>query len=132
MIVVDGPEIAHYIERKLNVKISEPYFALGFMSDDKKPLAAFVFNDYTGANIEMTVVSERGRLNREIMRYIARYVFVQHGCRRLTVRTKKRNKRVLKLAPLLGFKYEGVLKHFFADDDAVVFGMLKDKCRWLN
>ena len=131
MIVVDGPEIARFIERALKVKIAEPYFALGFMSDDKKPLAAFVFNDFTGANIELTAVSERGRLGLEIKRYIARYVFIQNGCRRLTVRTKKRNKRVLKLAPLLGFKYEGVQKHFYADDDAVVFGMLKEDCRFL-
>lgn len=131
MIVVEAPEVARFIENRLGVKIAEPYFALGFLSDDKKPLAAFVFNDYTGANMELTVASERGRLNREIMRYVARYVFVQHGCRRLTVRTKRRNKRVKKLAELLGFKYEGVQKHFYADDDAVVFGMTRDNCRWL-
>jgi hypothetical protein len=131
MITVEGEEVAAFIEKKLGVTISKPYIALGFLTNDKRPLSAFVFNDHTGANIEMTAFAELGGITRGVARYIARYVFEQLGCRRLTVRTKKRNKRVLQLAPRYGFKYEGVAKHFYADDDAVVFRMLKSECPWL-
>lgn len=131
MIVVDGDAIGEYVGNKLGVKISPPFTAIGFLTNDRRPLSAFVFNDYTQSNIEMTVYAEPGGITREVLRYVASYVFLKNKCRRLTVRTKKRNKRVLKLAPRYGFKYECIAKHFFADDDAVVFRMLKEDCRFL-
>ena len=132
MIVVDGAEIGEYVGKRLGGKIGQPYTAFGFMTDDKKPLSAFVFNDYNGSNIEMTGVSEPGGLTRAVLRYVFNYAFEQCGCRRLTIRTKKQNKAMLKLAPRLGFKYEGIAKHFYEDDDAVVFRMLKADCPWLT
>ena len=131
MIVVDGPEIGAYVGKRLGVAIAEPFQAIGFLTDDKRPLAAFVFNDFNQSNIEMTIVAEPGGINRQVIRYIANYVFNTSKCRRLTVRTKKRNKRILKLAPRYGFKYECLAKHYFPDDDAVVFRMLRDECRWI-
>lgn len=132
MILVEGENVAPFIESKLGIRLSEPYRAFGFMSDDKRPLCAFVFNDLSGANVEMTVYAEPGGITRGVLRYIANYVFNKNQCRRLTVRTKKRNRRVLKLAPRYGFQYECVAKHYFPDDDAVVFRMLREDCRWLN
>lgn len=132
IVIKDEPSIAAYIERRLGVKISEPRIVLGFMTDAKKPLAGVVLNDYSGANIEMTVVAEPGGMTRGLCRYIANYVFNQLNCRRLTVRTKKRNKRVLKIAERGGFTFEGIAKRFFPDDDAVVYRMFKDECRWLK
>ena len=131
MIVVDGEIIANYVESKLGITFSPPFQAIGFMADDKRPLSAFVFNEFNHSNMEMTVVSDPGGITRPILKYVANYVFVKSGCRRLTVRTKKRNKRVLQLAPRFGFKYESVAKHYFPDDDAVVFRMLKEDCAWL-
>lgn len=131
MIVVDGAEIGAYVGARLGVAIAEPFKALGFMTDDKRPLSAFVFNDFNQSNIEMTIVAEPGGINRQVIRYVANYVFNTSKCRRLTVRTKKRNKRILQLAPRYGFKYECLAKHYFPDDDAVVFRMLRDECRWL-
>lgn len=131
MIVVDGSEIGEYVGKRLGIKISEPYTAFGFMTDDKKPLSAFVFNEYNGSNIEVTAVSDPGGIPRSVLRYLAKYVFGKCDCRRLTMRTKKQNKAMLKLAPRVGFKYECVAKHFFGDDDAVVFRMLKEECPWL-
>jgi RimJ/RimL family protein N-acetyltransferase len=131
VILVDGAPIAAFIEGKLGVKLSEPYTAFGFVSDDKRPMCAFVFNDYSDANIEMTVFAEPGGITRGVLRYVANYVFNKNACRRLTVRTKKRNKTVLKLAPRYGFQYECVQKHFYTDDDAVVFRMLKQDCKFL-
>lgn len=129
--MVDGDAIGQYVGSRLGVTISPPFQAIGFLTDDKKPLSAFVFNDFNHSNMEMTIVAEPGGINRQVIRYVANYVFNTNNCRRLTVRTKKRNKRVLQLAPRYGFKYECIAKHFFPDDDAVVFRMLKEDCRWL-
>jgi hypothetical protein len=129
--LIENEAIASFIEEKLQVKISPPYTAFGFASDDNRPLCAVLFNEFNQSNIEMTIYAEPGGITREVIRYVANYVFVKNNCRRLTVRTKKRNKRVLQLAPRYGFKYECIAKQFFPDDDAVVFRMLRQECRWL-
>lgn len=129
--MVDGDAIGAYVGMRLGVTVTPPFQAIGFLTDDKKPLSAFVFNDFNHSNIEMTIVAEPGGITLEVKRYVANYVFNTSKCRRLTVRTKKRNKRILKLAPYYGFKYECIAKHFYPDDDAVVFRMLKEDCRFL-
>lgn len=132
MIMVDGEAIGQYVGNRLGVTFSPPFQAFGFLSDDKRPLCAFVFNGFNHSNMEMTVVAEPGGITRQVLRYVANYVFEKSNCRRLTVRTKRRNKRVLQLAPRYGFKYECIAKHYFADDDAVVFRMLREDCIWLG
>jgi RimJ/RimL family protein N-acetyltransferase len=131
VIVVDGEAIGAYVGSRLGVTICPPFQAIGFLTDDKKPLAAFVFNEFNHSNMEMTIVAEPGGITRQVIRYVAHYVFVKNNCRRVTVRTRKCNKHILKLAPRYGFKYECIAKQFFPDDDAVVFRMLKQDCRWL-
>jgi hypothetical protein len=128
MIVVDGEEVVAYVERRLGVTLARPRLVRGFLADDGKPLAAVVFNCYTRSDIELTVVAER--VTRGVIRYVAGYVFDQLGCRRATVRTKKKNKYAQKMALRCGFKFESVARHYFVDDDAVVFRMLRHECRW--
>ncbi len=132
MIVVEGPEVGPYIGKRLGITLNEPYTAFGFMTNDKRALAAFAFNEFNGSNIEVTGIVEPAGLTRQVLHYLGEYVFGKCQCRRLTMRTKKRNKEMLQLAPRLGFKYECVAKHYFSDDDAVVFRMLRDECPWLD
>jgi hypothetical protein len=129
--LIENEAIAAFIEQKLQVKISPPYTAFGFASNDDRPLCAVMFNDFNQSNMEMTIYAEPGGITRPVLQYLANYVFNKSQCRRLTVRTKKSNKRVLQLAPRFGFKYECIAKQFYPDDDAVVFRMLKSDCRWL-
>ena len=131
MRLVENEAIAGFLEEKLQVKISQPFTAFGFVSDDNRPMCAVLFNDFNRSNMEMTIYAEPGGITRQVLTYLANYVFNKSQCRRLTVRTKKSNKRVLQLAPRYGFKYESVAKHFYPDDDAVVFRMLREDCVWL-
>ena len=137
MIIIssDGTEnkfIADGVGKKLGVKIFPPYFAIGFATDDKRPMVAAIFNEFNGSNIELTIWAEKGKITKGILQTIANYVFNQLKCRRLTVRTKKRNKAVLKLALRYGFIYEHVVSRYFPDDDAVVFRMFPENCRFLK
>jgi RimJ/RimL family protein N-acetyltransferase len=129
--LIQNEAIIGFLETKLGTKFCPPFEAFGFVSDDDRPMCAFVFNDNPGSNIEMSVFAEPGGMTRGVLRYIANYAFNTNKCRRLTVRTRKRNKRVLKLAPRYGFTYESVMKHYYGDDDAVVFRMLREDCRYL-
>jgi hypothetical protein len=132
VIVLEAPEVADYINRSLGIRLSEPTRCFGLMADDRRPLCAVAFNNFTGANIELTIVAEKGGLVRPAVRWIFNYAFQTAGCRRLTVRTRKRNKHVQRMALRFGFRYECNMRHFFADDDAVVYRMLRSECRWID
>lgn len=133
IVVTENPEgIANFVAQKLKITFWPPYLALGFVADNHRPMCAVVFNEYNGSNIEMTIYADKGGITRGVIRYISQYVFNQLKCRRLTVRTKKRNKFVLKLAPRVGFTYEHVASRYFPDDDAVVFRMYREDCRWIE
>lgn len=132
IVIPDAPEVIGYVERTLNIKIALPAQAFGYVTDDGKPIAGIVVNDYTKSNCELTIVAERGMVSRPVIRHIAQHVFGKLGCRRVTVRTRKRNKFVQHLALRLGFKFEAVAQHYYEDDDAVVYRMKRDDCPWIN
>lgn len=131
MRVVQDDLIADYLEKKLNVKFSKPYHAIGFLTDDGRLLSAFLFNDFNGSNIEMTIAAEKGGVTRAVLREVSNYVFNQLGCKRLSAKIKRSNKRALKAAYRFGFKYEGISKHYFPDADGVRFFMLAQDCKWI-
>lgn len=132
IVIPDAPEVVGYVERTLKIKLSPPFWAFGYVRDDGKPLCAVVVNDYNESNCELTIVSEPGGLTRPVLKHLSEYTFNQLGCRRVTVRTRKRNKQVQKLAMKAGFKFENVASDYFDDDDAVVYRMKRGDCPWIR
>lgn len=130
-MIVNHPAIVDYVEQKVGAKFSPPYTSLGFAGADGELQSAFVFNNYTGSNIDISIAAEKGRISRQAIKEVARYTFGQLGCRRISVLTRRKNRHVLKMAPRFGFRWEAVLKSYFPDDDAVLFRMTRDECRWL-
>lgn len=125
--------VAAWVSERIGRPIEPPYTAIGFR-DHNGGLAGVVFNDYVpGGNIEMTVASDV-RFTRRMFKIIARYVFGQLGCCRLTVRTRKSNAAVCEMAERIGFVREATLKDFFGPGDhAELFRMLRRDCkRWLH
>lgn len=123
--------VAAWASARLGTAIVRPYVAIG-VGDGSQLRAAMVFNDYTGANIEITVASDPSGWTRAAVREAFAYPFRQAGCRRLTLRTRADNAAVLGIAARLGFRREGVLRDFYDDGcDAVVFGLLRSECRWI-
>lgn len=131
IVLEDTPAVIGFIESRLGIKIAQPSQAFGYVTNDGRPLAGVVVNDFTGANCELTIVAEKGRMTREVLRHISSHVFNKLGCRRATIRTRKSNKAAIKAAQRFGFVYEHVAKHFYHDSDAVVFRMLRSECRWI-
>lgn len=132
MIVIQDASVVAYLEKNLKVKFSAPYYAIGFATNEGRVLAGFLFNDFNGSNIEMSIAIEPGGLHRPILKAVAEYVFDGLKCRRLSAKIKRSNKRALKAAYRFGFRYEGISKHYFPDSDAVRFFMLREHCRWIS
>lgn len=133
-VVLNHPSVLEYLEQKIGDKYGEPFQTFGFLNSEGELRAAFLLSEWTGTggNVDLTIAAEPGGIQRGAMRFLARYIFNQLGARRISIKTRKRNKAVLKLAPRYGFKWEAVLTSYFPDDDAVLFRMTREDCQWLG
>lgn len=111
------------------------YSAIGVADDFGRLLAGAVYNNWRHPNIEITFAVESNRwASREAIACILRYPFVQLKCLRITAYTAARNDRARAFLtnPLIGFTQEGYHPNGFPSDDAVSYGLLREKCRWVK
>lgn len=96
--------------------------------------AVVAFTDFRRWSAEILVATDGSRrwLSRTFLRACCRYPFQQLGLRRLTGRVESTNERAIKLNTDLGAKREGVQRHQFGPNDAILFGMLREECPWLK
>lgn len=123
----DDRAAADLIVGTLGVVLSPPYVGL-CVKDGDAIKGVVVFNDYTGANIEMTGVG-RGCWSPSVIRDLARYVFRQLGCRRVTARTAESNATAIRALERIGFQREGIARQWFDGENAIVYGLLADEQR---
>ena len=129
-LVQNDATAAAGVKAVLGVVLSPPF--IGFcVQDGGKVKGVVVINDYTGANAEMTGVG-RGCWTPHVIRELARYVFRQLGCRRLTARTATSNRQAARALERLGFKREGIARQWFDGEDAILFGLLADEQRLIR
>ncbi len=126
--------VASWVGERLGVRIVPPYTAIGATKNGSDLCAGAVFNDYTGANIELTVAGDV--IPAAFSRAILNYVFVQIGALRLSIKTKRSNKHVQKmLSSRKAFKFEGISPRYFGparSDDAIRYALFAEDARkWL-
>lgn len=114
----------------------ENYRCIG-VCEGRTMLAVCVYNNFSrlphGNLMDMSIAADDPRWCRKgILRAIFHYPFVQQGCVRVTARIGRRNKRARRLVEGLGFTLEGMArKAYDGRQDAAIYRMLKDECRWL-
>ena len=110
----------------MSLHITPPFIGL-MVERDGKNIGAVILNDYRPKrNIELTMHTSGNPSVRDI-RDIARYCFIR--VKRITAKTAVNNARAIKTLEMLGFKREGVMREWFDDSDAIVFGLLKSEQR---
>ena len=126
MVRQDNAAAQRYAEQHLSIHIAEPF--AGLIVERKGEMSgAVILNDYSaGRNIELTVHA-CGPWSVSDVREIARYCFRQ--VRRITARTAVNNDRAARMLEILGFKREGILREWFGETDAIVFGLLRSEQR---
>jgi len=117
-----------------------PYFsALGVVVDGVL-IGGVVYHSFRpgryGGDIEIAAAFANARwCRRAVIAKLCAYPFVQLGCARITARVARKNKRARRLIEfLIGSPTpEGIVKRG-ADgkQDAVLYGMTRDTCRWLK
>jgi RimJ/RimL family protein N-acetyltransferase len=108
-----------------------PFEVLAAVSDSGQLLGGVIFISYRRTDIETLWAGEPGWLTRGNLRSIFTYPFEQLGVRRVTGIIHRKNKQARKIAEKIGFKLEGVCRQAFNNGDAIVYGIIKQECRWI-
>jgi len=127
-VVQDNRRARRVIEANLPIHVSVPYSGL-LLVDGKRLLGACVFDRWNRRNVEFTCVLLEHDIGMRIARRVAYYVFSPHnmGCHRCTATTPRSNTRAIKALETLGFRFEGIMREYFPDDDGMVYGLLRSE-----
>lgn len=111
----------------------EPFSAIGIVNDGNLAGAVF-YNNYLGHDVHMTIAAPGGRwANRQVLQGLFEYPFKQLGCARVSATTATHNCKAIKLLVQAGFTAEGIIRRgILGTTDAMLFGMLKQECKWIN
>lgn len=125
MILLGHDEaVAQWVSTFTGKPFQPPYTAIGSVQDGRLT-GGFVFTDFNGTSIELSLAGH-GVTHRGLWRAILHYVFEQLKADRIQIHTAISNKTVQKLAPRLGFAYEGKSRRFYGREDAFVYSLVRD------
>ena len=127
--------VADWASKQFAKPLQNWYWALGIIDKDGILVGAATFHDYNESNVELCFWGpDTLRLN--IVRGIMAFCFHTLKVNRITCRTPRQNKVVIQGLPKLGFRMEGVMKHYYGPVkrlDAIMFGLLKaDSVRFIG
>ncbi len=129
-------EVAEFVNARQGLPLDHSwgYFtALGLVKDGALQ-AGVIFNNIDGTNLCMHVGAVDGRkwATPKFVFSVFDYPFNQLGMRRVTAPIKGSRKRAIEFVKNLGFTHDGTLKHYYADDDLHLYGLLRENCRFLE
>ncbi len=127
--------VGEYLTEKTGMKlVPEMYSAMMVVDDNQDFVAGVVFSNFRETDVEVSCASENPAAWRpHVCKAIFTYVFEQLGCVRCTSITVKGNKKARSFLESLGFQLEGNVRlGYDGRRDALVYGMLKSECRFLN
>lgn len=106
------------------------YSTIGNVIDGR--MAAVVIYTQNGEDIELHLVMHPGSrwLTSDFARAIFSFPFRQLGLNRVSAVVVKSNYALQRLLIALGFVIEGIRRKFLHGEDVVLFGMLKEECRY--
>jgi hypothetical protein len=122
MGIVHNDDVAAYYLKEFGIAVVPPF--VGFVVLDEASIrGAVIINDVADCNCEMSAVGDMC-WTPGVIRYLARYVFDKLKVRRVTSRTRLSNSKAKRALLAMGFQYEGRLRDWYENEDAVVFGLL--------
>ncbi len=123
--------VARWMGDKLGQEFVPPFEAIGILDRHGKRIGGVIFNDRADRNIEVTIFGP-GAYRRDVCVWIARYCFVDNDCLRITGRTRVSNLYIRRVMEKFGWRLEGVLRDWYDDEDAAIYGMTREGCRFLK
>lgn len=135
LIIANG-DVVRYVDEKIGGREHLPCdaFSIGMLDDKGQIVGGVVFTGFDGIGITLhSAGASRMWLDRTFLRAIFSYPFKQLGCARLSTIVREDNKPAQTAALKAGFKFEGILRKAEPDGcGLIIYGMLKEECRWLE
>lgn len=115
--------IIAYLESRLDTKLTPPFTTVG-IEKDGEITGGWLFNDYNGHNIEISVALDT-QLTRGMIRAIKDYLFNQMKVRVVSARCRDSNLVSQNLMARLGFVYRGHIPFYFGTEGAKLYTYTK-------
>lgn len=124
MIVVDN-HLAPEIEAGLCIRLLGQFVVMADVRDGKIH-GLIAFDRITSTDAEMHVLGRAGFLTRGILREAGRLMFGRYGVQRVTAHMRAGNECLHRVAERLGFVQEGLARRYYGDENAVIYGLLRE------
>lgn len=110
-----------------------PYTAIGQVNGQGHIIGGIVLTAYIKTDVQVHVAGIGNWLTRRFLGESFRHIFHKLGCVRCTGLVAETNVRAQRFDEGLGFVHEGTMRRYLPNgDDARIYGMLREECRWLN
>lgn len=133
-IVSDPGRVFTFVQQYMPMNMVAGMKGLG-LERDGELVAGVLYEGYNNHNVWMHVAAEPGGkwLNREFLRYVFYYPFVELGCKRVSGYVEASNKAARRFDEHLGFQQEAVLQGAASDGgDVILYVMRRENCRYLE
>lgn len=114
-------EIAEWAFHTFDFMPVQYNMAVGII-DDARLVGAGIFHAYNGFDVEGSYYGPK-TLTLSVVRGLVQIAVEKLGVCRITVRTARSNKTMTRGIKKIGFEYEGIRKHGYGSQDAVMYGL---------
>ncbi len=125
LLIGHDETVASWVGQINGKMFAQPFTAIGLVDGAGRLRGGFVFTGFNGDGVEMSLAGA-ACLSRGALQAVANYVFEQLGCVRLQLHSRRSNKRVLRQAPRLGFRFEGVSRRQYGKEDGIRYALTID------
>lgn len=125
--------VADWTSQQTGAPLRAWHHAVGVIDGSGLLVGAASFHDMNGSNVEICFHGP-GCARVSVARGLARFAFEGLKAHRVSARTPRQNKTMSRHLPRFGFKFEGVLRHYFGPSkrlDAIMFGLLREDAKML-
>ncbi len=130
-------EAVVYVANRIGISVEGLRPCTGVaVTDGERLVGGYVFRNYKGFDVEIAIAFEPDRpkgLISETIPTVFHYVFNELGCARATCLIRRSNKESRRLCEAMDFKLEGKARRGYdGKQDMMIYGLLRDECRWLK
>lgn len=131
-MIVQGQEVGEWVTEKSGGHWTHLCTAIGEVKNGEL-VAGVVYDGFTHSSISMHSRIDNPKLvSREFYWAIFDYPFNQLKVNRITGIVKTSNKKAIQLNEKLNFKREALLRNYFPNDDAIIYVLWPQDCRFLK